>query len=63
MEKLGMVRDPQEDFDHPSVPEGRPLRPHVLYRVNPTLQHSDPYLPPAVPAQSADRRIERGLRG
>ena len=32
MERLGMVRDPLEDFAHPLVPEGHPLRPHVLYR-------------------------------
>ncbi|MGA2807270.1 MAG: GNAT family N-acetyltransferase [Terracidiphilus sp.] len=34
MEKLGMVRDPAEDFDHPRLPEGHPLRRHVLYRLN-----------------------------
>jgi RimJ/RimL family protein N-acetyltransferase len=33
MEKLGMTHDPQDDFDHPSLPEGHPLRRHVLYRV------------------------------
>jgi RimJ/RimL family protein N-acetyltransferase len=33
MEKLGMVRDPDGDFDHPALPEGHPLRRHVLYRV------------------------------
>jgi RimJ/RimL family protein N-acetyltransferase len=33
MEKLGMVRDPGGDFDHPDFPPGHPLRPHVLYRV------------------------------
>lgn len=33
MEKLGMTRDPCEDFDHPRLPEGHPLRPHVLYRL------------------------------
>ena len=33
MEKIGLVRDPDGDFDHPSVPEGDPLRPHVLYRL------------------------------
>ena len=33
MEKLGMTHDPADDFDHPSVPEGHPLRRHVLYRV------------------------------
>jgi RimJ/RimL family protein N-acetyltransferase len=35
MEKLGMVRDPAEDFDHPGLPAGHPLRPHVLYRLRP----------------------------
>jgi len=34
MEKLGMHRDPQDDFDHPKVPEGHRLRKHVLYRMN-----------------------------
>ena len=34
MEKLGMHRDPAEDFDHPSVPEGDRLRRHVLYRLS-----------------------------
>jgi RimJ/RimL family protein N-acetyltransferase len=33
MEKLGMVRNPADDFDHPLVPEGHPLRRHVLYRL------------------------------
>lgn len=33
MEKIGMTRDPNEDFDHPSLPEGDPLRRHVLYRL------------------------------
>ena len=33
MEKLGMVRDPAEDFDHPALPAGHPLRRHVLYRI------------------------------
>ena len=32
MEKLGMTRNPAEDFDHPRIPEGHPLRRHVLYR-------------------------------
>jgi ribosomal-protein-alanine N-acetyltransferase len=36
MERLGMVRDPQEDFDHPRLPEGHPLRRHVLYRLSRT---------------------------
>jgi RimJ/RimL family protein N-acetyltransferase len=33
MEKLGMSHDPAEDFDHPRLPEGHPLRRHVLYRL------------------------------
>ncbi|HEX6487973.1 MAG TPA: GNAT family N-acetyltransferase [Candidatus Dormibacteraeota bacterium] len=33
MERLGMTRDPADDFDHPNVPEGSPLRAHVLYRL------------------------------
>ncbi|MFF5207697.1 GNAT family N-acetyltransferase [Streptosporangium sp. NPDC000396] len=34
MERLGLTRDPADDFDHPRVPEGSPLRPHVLYRIS-----------------------------
>lgn len=34
MRRLGMHRDAAADFEHPSVPAGSPLRPHVLYRVN-----------------------------
>jgi ribosomal-protein-alanine N-acetyltransferase len=33
MERIGMIYDPREDFDHPKVPEGHPLRRHVLYRL------------------------------
>ena len=36
MERIGMNRTPDDDFDHPALPEGHPLRRHVLYRVNPT---------------------------
>lgn len=32
MEKIGMAHDPADDFDHPSLPAGHPLRRHVLYR-------------------------------
>jgi RimJ/RimL family protein N-acetyltransferase len=34
MERIGMTYDPADDFDHPRVPEGDPLRPHVLYRLS-----------------------------
>lgn len=33
MEKIGMTHDPSEDFEHPGLPPGHPLRPHVLYRL------------------------------
>ena len=32
MERLSMSHDPVDDFDHPLLPDGSPLRPHVLYR-------------------------------
>lgn len=31
MERIGMVRDPDGDFDHPSVPAGSPLKRHITY--------------------------------
>jgi ribosomal-protein-alanine N-acetyltransferase len=40
MEKIGMVRDPHGDFDHPLLPEGHALRRHVLYRTR--APSSDP---------------------
>lgn len=38
MAKLGMRRDPADDFDHPALPAGQPLRRHVLFR----LQRDEP---------------------
>lgn len=32
MDKIGMHHDPADDFDHPKISEGHPLRKHVLYR-------------------------------
>jgi len=32
MEKLGMTYQPTDEFDHPRLPEGHPLRRHLLYR-------------------------------
>lgn len=34
MQKIGMRRDPAEDFDHPRLPAGHRLRRHVLYRMS-----------------------------
>ncbi|MFL6155236.1 MAG: GNAT family N-acetyltransferase [Marmoricola sp.] len=33
MERIGMTRDPAEDFEHPNLEPGHRLRPHVLYRI------------------------------
>lgn len=33
MRRIGMTRDPADDFEHPAIPEGHRLRTHVLYRL------------------------------
>lgn len=33
MQRLGMRHDSAGDFEHPRLPVGHPLRPHVLYRL------------------------------
>jgi ribosomal-protein-alanine N-acetyltransferase len=33
MERLGMTHDPADEFDHPNLPPGHPIRRHVLYRL------------------------------
>ena len=34
MERLGMTRYPDDDFDHPALAEGDPLRRHIVYRIH-----------------------------
>jgi RimJ/RimL family protein N-acetyltransferase len=34
MTRLGMMYQPDEDFDHPRVPADSPIRRHVLYRID-----------------------------
>lgn len=34
MRRLGMTHDPADDFEHPALPRGHALRPHVLYRLS-----------------------------
>ena len=36
MKRLGLSRNAADDFMHPLLPEGDPLRPHVLYRLGRT---------------------------
>jgi RimJ/RimL family protein N-acetyltransferase len=45
MERVGMRHNPADDFDHPSLPEGHPLRPHVLYRLARPATASPPIHP------------------
>ena len=65
-----MTRDPAEDFDHPRVPVGSPIRRHVLYRL-PAAQWGDAIdsdamaaptvIPPAggeIIGDAPDRRVE-----
>jgi ribosomal-protein-alanine N-acetyltransferase len=33
MRRIGMTHDQADDFDHPRLPEGHPLRRHVMYRL------------------------------
>jgi ribosomal-protein-alanine N-acetyltransferase len=33
MEKIGMIHQPNEDFDHPLLAAGHRLSRHVLYRI------------------------------
>jgi ribosomal-protein-alanine N-acetyltransferase len=33
MRRIGMTRDPADDFEHPRLAPGHPLRHHVLYRL------------------------------
>jgi ribosomal-protein-alanine N-acetyltransferase len=37
MRRIGMTHDPADDFDHPRLPDGHPLRRHVLWRVQAPL--------------------------
>ena len=34
MQAVGMLQDPSGSFEHPRLPAGHPLRPHVLYRID-----------------------------
>src|SRR6201987_576324 len=40
MVKLGMTHDPAENFAHPNLPAGHPLRRHVLYRLTREKWHN-----------------------
>jgi RimJ/RimL family protein N-acetyltransferase len=52
MERIGMRRDLSGDFQHPWVPEGNPIRPHVLYRLTGQSRSSYTSSPPASSTRS-----------
>lgn len=39
MHKMGMTHHSDDDFDHPRVPDGHPLKRHVLYRLTAERWH------------------------
>lgn len=39
MRRIGMTHNPADDFDHPRVPDGSPLKRHVLYRIAAGARH------------------------
>lgn len=52
MERLGLTRDPADDFAHPAFPDGHSLHDHVLYRLGRDawragLEATTPEHPPA----------------
>ena len=53
MEKIGMRRDPEGDFEHPRVAQGHALRRHVLYRTYfPSTENASSTLPGAPPVNA-----------
>jgi RimJ/RimL family protein N-acetyltransferase len=36
MQRIGMTNEPADNFEHPRIALGHPLRPHVLYRITRT---------------------------
>jgi len=58
MERIGMIRNPDDDFGHPCVPAESPLHPHVLYRIaRPATSGS------AADVRTAESRSERAPQG
>lgn len=51
MGRLGMRRSPADDFEHPGLPQGHPLRPHVLYRLSRSQWRARPRGGPRPPSR------------
>lgn len=56
MERIGMVHDSADDFDHPALPEEHRLRRHVLYRIARTALANTRLQPAAASATMSRRR-------
>jgi RimJ/RimL family protein N-acetyltransferase len=55
MGRLGMRRSPEDDFQHPAMPEGHPLRPHVLYRLTHRQWRARPRFSPRPPSRGRSK--------
>lgn len=53
MEKIGLQRDPADDFDHPMLPPGHPLQRHVRYRIR-----AEQWSPESTPSGRARRAAD-----
>ena len=53
MQKLGMTRDPADDFDHPTLPDWEHRR-HILYRLRSEQWNNASSAAPAAPSPSSD---------
>ena len=40
MQRIGLRRDPADDFDHPALTDGHPLKRHRLYRLTAKQWHA-----------------------
>jgi RimJ/RimL family protein N-acetyltransferase len=52
MQRIGMINDPADDFDHPVLDEGHPLRRHVLWRMTAERWRNGTQWPPSAGSQS-----------
>jgi ribosomal-protein-alanine N-acetyltransferase len=52
MKRIGMINDPADDFDHPVLDEGHPLRRHVLWRITAECWRNGTQWPPSAGSQS-----------
>ena len=57
MERLGMVRNPRDDFDHPRLPPEHLLSRHVLYRLGRDAWSRHPCIPARAAPTSAPQTV------